>query len=430
MEPAKRMFDPAVQEFLRRANLEYWHWDQVRRHPLPAGWDASALWCLIKAARVANRREFGLQSSTGEPFRFWLPEGAQHDLYQTDIRMGARLRFDELDVTASELRRYTATSLMEEAIASSQIEGAQTTREVAREMLRRGRRPRTRAEQMILNNYKTILMIRDLKGRALSGDMLLDLQRSMTHGTLDDPSAAGRFRRSTERVRIVDERDNTVLHDPPPASELPARMDALCRFANEEDGGEPFIHPIVRAILLHFWLGYEHPFVDGNGRTARALFYWYALRRGYWFFEYLPISRIIARAPIRYGRAYLYAESDDKDATYFIVFHLQVIRTAFTELVDYLRAQRSRLDEAKDLQKRYRELNLNHRQIQLIQDAINDEVDEHTIQKHRGVYGVSYGSAYTDLDGLVRRGLFERARRGRQLVFYPADDLAERLRGT
>ena len=58
-----------------------------------------------------------------------------------------------------------------------------------------------------------------------------------------------------------------------------------------------FIHPMIRSIILHFWLAYDHPFVDGNGRTARALFYWSMLRHGYWLFEFISISQIILKGP-------------------------------------------------------------------------------------------------------------------------------------
>lgn len=52
---------------------------------------------------------------------------------------------------------------------------------------------------------------------------------------------------------------------------------------------------------LHFMLGYEHPFVDGNGRVARAMFDWAMLRNGYWLFEFISVSRIIRQAPAKYA---------------------------------------------------------------------------------------------------------------------------------
>jgi Fic family protein len=55
---------------------------------------------------------------------------------------------------------------------------------------------------------------------------------------------------------------------------------------------DKFIHPVVRAIILHFMIGCGHLFVDGNGRTARALFYWSVLHQKYRLMEFISISCI------------------------------------------------------------------------------------------------------------------------------------------
>ena len=59
--------------------------------------------------------------------------------------------------------RYVISSLIEEAITSSQLEGAMTTREVAKDLLRSGRKPRTKDERMILNNYRGMLRVREVR---------------------------------------------------------------------------------------------------------------------------------------------------------------------------------------------------------------------------------------------------------------------------
>src|SRR5205807_4829119 len=152
--------------------------------------------------------------------------------------------------------------------------------------------------------------------------------------TLDDPSAAGRFRKPAEKI-FLGTADGEVFHDPPHSEELPKRLRLMCDFANEETP-DYFIHPVIRAIILHFWLAYDHPFVDGNGRTARALFYWSMLRSRYWLFEFISISNILRKAPIKYGRSFLYTETDDNDLTYFIVAQTKVIRRAIDELHAYI----------------------------------------------------------------------------------------------
>ena len=176
------------------------------------------------------------------------------------------------------------------------LEGAVTTHQEAKEMLKAGRKPRDRGEQMVVNNYHAIQFIRENRNTELSPNFLLELQKILTDRTLDDTGQVGRFRTTNDLISVVDARDNEVMHIPPPASELPVRLKALCDFANQPPQEKKFVHPVVAACVLHFQVGFDHPFCDGNGRTARALFYWMMLHHGYWLFEYLPISRLIYRA--------------------------------------------------------------------------------------------------------------------------------------
>ena len=160
---------------------------------------------------------------------------------------------------------------------------------------------------MILNNYLTMKRIGEFKTQPLSKELIFEIHELVTHNTLDDSSAAGRFRTSHEEERVgIFDSENRLMHDPPPASALEDRLQKICDFANQT---EPFVHPVIRSIILHFMLGYDHPFVDGNGRTARALFYWSMLHHGYWLVEFISISQIVLKARAQYGRAYLFTEN-------------------------------------------------------------------------------------------------------------------------
>jgi len=120
------------------------------------------------------------------------------------------------------------------------------------------------------------------------------------------------------------------------------------------------MHPVLRAILLRFWLAYDHPFVHGNGRTARALFYWSMLRQQYWLFEYISISEILLRAPAKYALAFLHTETDRNDLTYFIVHQATVIRRAIQELHVYIQRKAQELASTEAVLKSGADLN--HRQ--------------------------------------------------------------------
>ena len=215
-----------------------------------------------------------------------------------------------------------------------------------------------------------------------------------------------------------------VFHDPPRAAELPVRLEAMCDFANGNTPGF-FIHPVVRAIILHFWLAYDHPFVDGNGRTARALFYWSMLHNGCWLFEFISISNILRKAPIEYGRSFLFTESDDNDLTYFIVAQTKVIRKAITELHAYIDRKTA---EVRELETHLRALNLfNHRQADIVRHALTHPYQHYTIGSHQRSHNVVYQTARTDLLDLKSRGVLDQSQRGKQLIFTVPKDLPARL---
>ena len=386
--------------------------------------DAKSSWALVKLSRLPQMRFLDFTSTSGKKFSYWFPDGILRELHLIDQNAAGQILVDQ-PLRESDRERYIISSLMEEAIASSILEGAATTRKKAKEMLREGRKPRSRAEQMIQNNYITMAQIKDHMQRKLTVEFLCELQGSITKDTLDDPSASGRLRTPNEPIQVIDMTDGTVLHVPPPAGELEDRLQKLCDFANlsSEDS---FIHPVVKASILHFWLAYEHPFVDGNGRTARAIFYWYLLRNKYWLVEYLPISRIILKAPSKYKMAFVYAENDDEDMTYFLRFQLRAFRLSIEDLKKYVRSKQEDLNETA---RRLRKLpGLNHRQHQIISHAIRHPNTTFTILRHMLTHGVVYQTARTDLLQLVKRGLLTKERIGRTYYFFPHDELEQKLR--
>jgi Fic family protein len=402
----------------------YLHWDRLRFHKLP-GYTLGELWLAVKFQRIGIMKQIPLQDKRGKNFSFCVPELLLKNLHDIDVRVGAAVGVPEQIISPQTKDQYLIRSLMEEAITSSQLEGAATTREVAKEMIRSGRPPRDKDEQMILNNYVTMQRISKLKNDSLSPEMVFEIHRLVTEKTLDDESAAGRLRRPDE-IRVVgDTITDEIYHDPPPAQELTGRLSAMCDFANAK-GLDFFVHPVMRAIILHFWLAYDHPFVDGNGRTARALFYWEMLRNNYWLFEYISISTILRKAPIRYGRSFLYTETDDNDLTYFIVEQAKVIQRAIEGLHTYIDHKTL---EIRELESQLRVLNLfNHRQVDLIRHAMKHPYEHYTIESHKKSHAVVYETARTDLLDLYAHGVLAQKKKGRRMVFVVPQDLAGKLK--
>jgi Fic family protein len=407
----------------------YAHWDKLQRLQPPNGLSTEEWWLGIKTGRLAEARFLPLRDTDGTQFRFGLPDLVLRRLHRIDQRASGEVAMEEVVTSEKQAgQRFLVNSLMEEAIRSSQLEGATTSRRVAKEMLRTGRRPRDRGERMIVNNYRALQFVREEMGKTLTLDAILELHKIVTEGTLDDPSAAGRLQRvGEERVAVFDrDEEERPVHIPPSADELPERMRLLCDFANERESGDKFIHPVVQAILLHFWLAYDHPFEDGNGRTARILFSWLMQQRGYWLIEYLPISPIIREAPAKYGRAFMESENDEGDATYFLVHQLEVIEKALDKHDVYIQRK---IGEVRDVERLLQDTDgLNHRQLALLTDAVRNPDGIYTFGSHATSHRVTHETARTDLSRLAERGLLLRRSKGRGYTFEPVPDLVARLK--
>ena len=409
----------------------YFHWDDIRYREPPGGLTIEQWWLGTVLARGQLSRSLPLTDNGSQPFTVCMVDPVWESLHRIDKAAAGQILADDPLASQSSGDRYIVSSLIEEAVASSQLEGASTTRAVAKEMLLTGRRPTDHSERMIVNNYAAINAVRALvaAGTPFSITEIQELHRVITRDTLTDPRDAGRLQQPGEKrvavYAVMARPGEELLHRPPPADQLPSRLEALCAFANgEADAG--FVHPVVRAVVTHFWLAYDHPFVDGNGRLARSLFYWSMLRSGYWLTEYLSVSAILRDAPAQYNRAFLLTETDSNDLTYFVAYQLEVIERAVRSLREYLERKRT---EVRELESYVRgDLTLNHRQRDVLSRALRDPLSSFYIAGHQRRHGVTYASARSDLLALEELGLLYRTRDGRVLRFVPVSNLVDQLR--
>jgi Fic family protein len=407
----------------------YLHWDELRHRPTPnADMSHEEWWFMLKFARQNQARSLPLYDKAKHAFSYVLAEPILKALRFIDRHAGGTDTLGNPNIDPGERDRYLFNQLMEEAITSSQLEGASTTRRVAEEMLRSGRDPRDHSEHMIHNNFAALRHIRTVTANPLTPETICAIHKIATQGTLENPAEEGVFRTDDE-VQVVDDQ-GTILHIPPTFAELPDRMQALCDFANQSEHDEPYCHPVIRATLLHFMLGYNHPFSDGNGRTARALFYWSMVRQGYHLMEYVSISEILRKAPSQYMRAYLYTETDGGDVTYFMLFHLRVIEDALTSLRLYLAQKNAELQQIKSLLGAFKDKEkLNLRQLALLAGALKGRIEPYTIESHQRSHNVAYATARQDLLHLARLGLLQAQKNGRVFEFYAPLDLKNTISG-
>ena len=385
--------DSNIMPVVDKVNADYEYWDKAKYKKLPEGFTPQMLWTYVKASRL--RSTIPVWNKYG--INLCVTSQMQRLCHEFDMKFGSFWEV-EGDSQSAEKKYYLSSSLMEEAIYSSKMEGASTTRIVAKDMLRKKKSPQNKSQQMIVNNYNTIQYIVEHKEQPLTEELLLTIHQLMTEKTLDNPEDAGRFR-TNDKVVVADMVEGDIIYTPPSFQEIPEFVESLCNFFNN-DNPRTFIHPIIRGIIVHFMLAFMHPFVDGNGRTARALFYWYMLKEGYKLTEYMSISRVIAKSKANYEKAFRYVENDGNDMGYFVAYNLGALEKSFQQLRDYIQRKQREKRAASSFMMAG---NINQRQALILQRLKEEPDTIFTVKDVQEQFSVSSMTARKDLSDLVRQ---------------------------
>ncbi|MFK7079615.1 Fic family protein [Flavobacterium oreochromis] len=380
---------------LKKIQDEYLYWDKIKYRNKDCS--PIELWSVIKLFRTlrANKVKFGKYD-----FKYVITDYMQRALHQFDMHIGGTLG-SNIGIAETDKTKFIISSIMEEAISSSQMEGANTTRKKAKEMIQQEKKPKNKSEQMIMNNFIIMKHIVQHKNEDITPEKILYIHKLITNKTLEDSKDEGKFRDNDE-VHVVNHVNSEIVHTPPLQEELNKLISDLCVFFNKD--GQDFIHPIVKGCVIHFMIGWIHPFTDGNGRTARAIFYWYMLKKGYWLTEYLSISRIIKDTKSQYEKAYLYSEADENDLSYFITYHIKTMEKAFDALKEYISRKQKEVFQAAKFMKIP---GVNDRMAQILK-IIHDDSDRIlNIKEIESRFNVSNYTARTDLKALVELGFLE-----------------------
>ena len=381
---------------LKKINDNYYYWDKIKY--LSKDKDPVEFWQAIKFFR--NLKATKVYFDKNE-FKYNITDYIQKSLHLMDLNIGGSLS-SNIGIAETDKAKFMVGSIMEEAISSSQMEGANTTRKKAKEIIEKELKPKTKSEQMIINNYITMQHIVQNKNEELTANSLKFIHHLISKNTLNDHKEEGEFRENND-IFIVNHSNSEVVHTPPDSDKIEQLIKELCDFFNNDKGD--FIHPVLKGIIIHFMIGWIHPFSDGNGRTARAVFYWYMMKKGYWLIEYLSISRIIKDTKNQYEKAYLYTENDENDLTYFITYHIKAMEKAFQALKDYIGKKQREVFQAAKFMKIP---NINERQAQILKILYDDSDRILNTKEIQNRFNISSFTARTDLNNLADMGFLEK----------------------
>ncbi len=183
--------------------------------------------------------------------------------------------------------------LRAESVASSRIEGLEigARRLLHAEVVRSMREPSldvTASE--VLGNIDAMLYGVERIGfeDEITVDGLLEIHRRLLAGTRLEPHG-GRFRQVQNWIGGSDDNPCSADYVPPPPEVVPGLMDDLCAFCNTDD-----LPAVAQAAIAHAQFETIHPFVDGNGRTGRAIIHLVLRRRGLALRVLPPVSLVLA----------------------------------------------------------------------------------------------------------------------------------------
>lgn len=293
-------------------------------------------------------------------------------------------------------------ALLDEAYQSSVIEGAHTTKKQTKKMIEENIEPKDKSEKMVLNNYYALKYVMENKNEPITEKTILDVYKIVTKEILDEEDKSEKYR--TDQNEVLNQL-NEVIYTPPLAKNVQSMMDNLIKFLYHEDEN---IHPILKALIFHYYFVYIHPFHDGNGRTARALTYMYLLQNNYTFFKCFSISSMIVDSRGSYYKSIKDSEDSEGDTTYFILVYSKIIMDSIKKVTgDFLRQYQ------KDIildQIQTRGLSLNKRQEKAINymlkysKSIDINIYINKINK------VSQETGRKDLNDLVEYNLVEKSK--------------------
>ena len=381
-----------IQQFMDR----YLSREEIA-YRLPVSIPIGQFWPVMEEARKKNAISLPLKAQNGLPFWFVINKTieAQCDAVAAIARRS--FVFDEL----SEKTMEEAT--IDEAVWSSVIEGAFTSKAEAARIIQQNKSPSNKSEQMVKNNYQALMYVLEHLEDPITAQTLIDIARMVTCGASDETVEGFR----TIPVYVTGREG--IVYTPPDAAQVLALVDDLLAFITDSE-----LHPLLKACIAHFYFVYVHPFTDGNGRTARALSYMMLLRTGYDFFRYFSISGLIAEERGRYYKAMRQVETSGNDMSYFIDYYSAMLSRSVDRMKEHLLGHVLTEKRMNALQATGR---LNERQLKGARWLLEGKTAQVTVDAWKKKFRTATETARQDLLLLCEEGLLERKMEGRKAVF-------------
>lgn len=290
-----------------------------------------------------------------------------------------------------------------EAFYSSKIEGAYTTKRIAKNLITGKRKPKDKSEMMIYNNQKALEYGLNNINDLYSHEFIFKIHDIINSDCLrgqkyDHPEESDMYisaekysYRSDDGIGVYNSITGKLVHDCAPSYKIHYMMNELIEFMENND-----LDPIISSAIIHFYFVYIHPFSDGNGRTARAIAYLYLIKNGHRLFENFSISFILEKFKQKYYKSILECEKDNLNLTYFIEYICVIYSMSIEEILSKFEIAYTTANIYEYCESKYILMNENHLHIlKFIMNQKDFKLDiERYIKKNESKYYKKYKENY------------------------------------
>ena len=168
---------------------------------------------------------------------------------------------------------------------------------------------------------------------------------------------------------------------------------------------------MIKAILLHYFIAYIHPFFDGNGRAARTVFYFEAIKTNLQFVELLSVSADLKEHGKRYERSFDLVQEHELDMTFFIDSCLDSLMLA-------LKRVEEKINYLMDISNLMKSAGINQNQVGLLQRVALNKYRAISIEEYAAQIGKSRELARRELKDLLLKGFLKERKKGKKFVYF------------
>lgn len=235
-------------------------------------------------------------------------------------------------LSADWIREMQSRAFVLEAYSTTHIEGAQLTFEES-ELLLSGKKlssPDPDDVKELLNYRKAFELVATYldDGSAITEILVREIHKALVQDVRGNSAAPGEYRKLQNYV--VNSKTKEIIYTPPEAFEVPIMMSELIEWINQEQK----ISPILVAGIAQFQLVHIHPFLDGNGRSARLLSTLCLYRSGYDFKRLFSLSEYYDRNRTDYYKAIQSVRENQMDMTQWLNYFTEGLATQLQELME------------------------------------------------------------------------------------------------